>query len=123
MALRQLAVFMNAGSYVMRPKSSSDALICRRSIALMVPSSIGSSYFFPVRLSTIVSVSAIEVSSDVWSVSVVFARPLCRIYRLGGHAIGAVRPARKVLELASLAAEGSPFGLCRILPAEDAQRR
>ena len=49
---------MNAGSYVISPKSSAPVLIWRRSIARMVPSWIGSSYFFPVRLSVIVSVSA-----------------------------------------------------------------
>ena len=59
MALRQLAVFMNAGSYVIRPKSSGPVLICRRSMARMVPSWMGSSYFFPVRLSTIERVSGI----------------------------------------------------------------
>src|SRR5678815_650614 len=139
MELRQFAVFMNAGSYVMRPKSSSDVLIWRRSPALIVPSWMGSSYFLPVRLSTIVSVSAIEVSvvcfkssigrsvaicsshvpSDFRSVRIVFASPGRRIHRLGGHAIGAVRPARQVLQLAPLAAEGSPLRLHRILPAED----
>src|SRR5438046_1610927 len=60
-ALRQLAVFMNAGSYVMRPKSSEPVRICRRSIARTAPSVIGSSYVFPVRLSVTVSVSGIVV--------------------------------------------------------------
>ncbi len=138
MELRQFAVFMKAGSYVIRPKSSSDALICRRSMALMVPSWMGSSYFLPVRLSTIVSVSAIEVSSrpsrsavapSGWSgrqtrsVRIVLASSGRRIHRLRSHAIGAVRPARQILQLAALAAEGSPFRLHRMLPAEDAQRR
>src|SRR5690242_7731208 len=64
MALRQAAVFMNAGSYVMRPKSSASVLICRRSVARIVPSVIGSSYFFPVRLSVTVRVLlAIERAS------------------------------------------------------------
>src|SRR5713101_7890443 len=64
MALRQAAVFMNAGSYVMRPKSSPSVLICRRSVARIVPSVIGSSYFFPVRLSVTVRVLlAIERAS------------------------------------------------------------
>jgi hypothetical protein len=38
MRLRQAAVFVNAGSYVMSPNSSAITLICRRSIARMVPS-------------------------------------------------------------------------------------
>ena len=38
MALRQFAVFMNAGSYVISPKSSASVLICRRSMARIVPS-------------------------------------------------------------------------------------
>src|SRR5689334_16002131 len=58
-ALRQLAVFMNAGSYVINPKSSGPVLICRRSMARTVPLWIGSSYFFPVRLSVIERVSGI----------------------------------------------------------------
>src|SRR6476619_4706297 len=41
----------------MRPKSSSCVLILRSSVALMVPSSIGTSYCFPVRLSVTVRVS------------------------------------------------------------------
>ncbi len=56
--LRQDAVFMNAGSYVIIPNSSGTTLICRRSIARIVPSWMGISYCLPVRLSVIVSVSA-----------------------------------------------------------------
>jgi hypothetical protein len=41
-ALRQLAVLRNAGSYDNSPKSSSDTLIWRRSIARMALSVIGS---------------------------------------------------------------------------------
>src|SRR3954469_2077143 len=144
MELRQFAVFMNAGSYVIRPKSSSDALICLRSIALMVPSWMGRSYFLPVRLSTIVSVSAIAVpsvnlqssalepggarrgrsahrTSEV--IRVVFGGREVGVDRVRSRAIGAVRPARQVLQLAALAAEGPPLRLHRIAPAEDAQRR
>src|SRR5688500_10359829 len=58
MALRQEAVFMNAGSYVMSPKSSSSTLIFLRSSALIVPSLMGSSYVLPVRLSLMVRLSA-----------------------------------------------------------------
>jgi hypothetical protein len=43
MALRQAAVFMKAGSYVLRPKSSSASFICRKSSALTVSSSMGTS--------------------------------------------------------------------------------
>src|SRR5205085_2690336 len=57
MALRHAAVFMKAGSYVIRPKSSAPLLIWRRSIARIVPSLIGRSYVLPVRLSVIVRVS------------------------------------------------------------------
>src|SRR6266516_1421729 len=57
MALRHAAVLTNPGSYVMSPASSADVLICRRSMARTVPSWTGSSYCFPVRLSTTVRVS------------------------------------------------------------------
>ena len=56
MLLRHDAVFMNAGSYVINPKSSGPALICRRLIARIVPSSTGTLYVLPVRLSVMVSV-------------------------------------------------------------------
>src|SRR3954454_19473002 len=56
-AERQEAVFMNAGSYDMTPKSSSSTLISRSAVARMVPSSRGTSYVRPVRLSVIVSES------------------------------------------------------------------
>jgi hypothetical protein len=41
MALRHDAVLVNAGSYVIKPKSSLSVRIWRRSIARTVPSSIG----------------------------------------------------------------------------------
>ncbi len=50
------AVFRNAGSYVIMPKSSGLTLIFRRSIALIVSFSIGTTYSLPVRLSRIVRV-------------------------------------------------------------------
>src|SRR5438128_3471199 len=56
-ALRHAAVFMNAGSYVIRPKSPSPVLSLRRPVARIVPSAIGMSVLFPVRLSVMVSVS------------------------------------------------------------------
>jgi hypothetical protein len=55
--LLHAAVFIYAGSYVIIPNSSAVTLIWRRSVALIVPSWIGTSYFLPVRLSVIVSVS------------------------------------------------------------------
>src|SRR3990172_3337309 len=56
MALRQEAVLVNAGSYTINPKSSSDTLIWRKSIALTMPSDVGIWYVRPVRLSVMVSV-------------------------------------------------------------------
>ena len=52
---RHDAVFMYAGSYVIRPKSPSSTLMSRRAGARIVPSSIGISYVRPVRLSVTVS--------------------------------------------------------------------
>src|SRR5437588_5410023 len=54
---RQEAVAMYAGSYVIRPKSSSLTLMLRSSVARIVSSSIGISYCFPVRLSVMVRLS------------------------------------------------------------------
>src|SRR5262249_46192177 len=118
-ALRHSAVFMNAGSYVIRPKSSGPVLIWRRSIARMVPSWIGRSYFLPVRLSTIVSVSAIGVSVVSGFVVIVVGIG----HRLRGNPIPAVRPARQVLELAALAAERPPLRIDGVSAAEDADSR
>src|SRR5262245_57841310 len=56
-ALRHDAVLRNAGSYDISPPSPSAALIWRRSGARIVPSTIGSVYSRPVRLSVIVRVS------------------------------------------------------------------
>jgi hypothetical protein len=51
---------MNAGSYVIRPEVVCAGLdLAQVHRAESVPSWIGKSYFFPVRLSVIVSVSAI----------------------------------------------------------------
>lgn len=41
-ALRVDAVFMNAGSYASSPKSSEPVRICRKSVARMAPSTMGS---------------------------------------------------------------------------------
>src|SRR5271157_526381 len=57
MALWQEAVFINAGSYVIRPKSSGPVLIWRRSMARIVPREMGIEYVCSVRLSMIVRVS------------------------------------------------------------------
>src|ERR1051326_1592364 len=103
------AVFMNAGSYVIIPNSSCVTLIWRRSVALMAPSWIGTSYFFPVRLSVMVSVSAIGR-----------IRLLRR--RLARHGIATGQPPSQVRHLAALAAEWTPRRVRRLLPAVDAQR-
>src|SRR5688572_2899279 len=59
MRLWQAAVFVKAGSYVIRPKSSSPVLIWRRSMARMVPCLTGISYVLPVRLSVMVRESLV----------------------------------------------------------------
>src|SRR6185312_7124095 len=110
MALRQLAVLRNAGSYVIRPKSSADVLSVRRSIARMVPSVSGTSYVLPVRLSVIVRVSAIVVVV-AGRVGDLFTR----------NAVGLAGPSRQILSFASLAAERPPGGIDRMLPAVNAQ--
>src|SRR5688500_10817745 len=53
---------MKAGSYVVNPTSSFGVLFCLRSVALMTPSLIGTSYCLPVRLSVMVRVSAIAAA-------------------------------------------------------------
>src|SRR5215467_8300091 len=94
---------MNAGSYVMSPKSSAPVLICRRSIARMVPFWTGSSYCLPVRLSVIVNVSGIRL--------------LFR-HRFPGYAVRPVGPSGQILGLAPLAAERPPRRIDRMLAAE-----
>jgi hypothetical protein len=76
----------------------------------MVPSVTGTSYCCPVRLSVIVSVSAIGVGYLFLIVQ-----------RVGGHTIGLVGPAREVLHPATLAAERTPGRIHRVAPAEHAQ--
>src|SRR6185436_9995614 len=110
MALRQLAVLRNAGSYVMRPKSSGAVLIFLRSIARIVPSVTGTSYVLPVRLSLIVRVSAIVV-----------VRLVALWDRVGRHAVGLVGPSRQILQFAALAAERPPVGHDRMAPAVNTQ--
>ena len=56
-ALRHDDVFRYAGSYDSSPPSPSATLILARSVARIAPSTIGSEYSRPVRLSTIVRVS------------------------------------------------------------------
>src|SRR5437667_12908184 len=118
MALLQFAVFMNAGSYVMSPTSSADVLICRRSMARIVPFWIGRSYFLPVRLSVTVSVSAIVRST--------FAFVLFRFvrfrYRVARNPVSAGGPAGQILQLAPLAAERPIRLVNRMPPAQHAQR-
>src|SRR4030095_16091472 len=55
--LRGDAVFVKAGSYASRPKSSGPVRIWRKSMARIAPSTIGTSYCLPVRLSTTVRLS------------------------------------------------------------------
>src|SRR5687768_3321962 len=103
---------MNAGSYVIIPNSSAATLIWRRSVALIVPSWIGTSYFLPVRLSVIVSVSGMR--------SVVRLR--LGVHRLSRHSVTARNPPPQIRHLAALAAERTPGRIDRLLPAVDAQR-
>src|SRR5579871_987206 len=110
MRLTQAAVFWYAGSYVIRPKSSEDVLIWRRSMARMAPCSIGTSYFLPVRLSVIVRVSAISAGASRFvSVDVVSDTVTRRIScRCSWDPIGAGQPAIEIDQLTSLAAERVP---------------
>src|SRR3954469_3207502 len=92
-AERHDAVFVYAGSYVIRPKSSSSTLIWRKSMARTVPSVISISYVWPVRLSVTVSVSAPlartpSPAAVAW-VSVLIASP-----GMGGHEQQILRRAR-----------------------------
>src|SRR5262245_3760470 len=109
--LRHAAVFMNAGSYVIIPNSSDATLIWRRSVALIMPSWTGTSYFLPVRLSVIVSVSGIRL-----------VRRALVDCRLRGHAVAARQPPSQVGHPAALAAERPPRRVHRFLPAVDAPR-
>src|SRR5215218_474087 len=121
MRLRHAAVFMNAGSYVTRPPSSWPILIWRRSVARMAPSAIGSSYVLPVRLSVIVSVSAIKRKVAVVSSFSVFAG-VRGWYWIAGDPVAAVCPPRQVLVATALAAERPPPRLHGTPAAQDAQR-
>src|SRR5262245_20314067 len=114
MALRQFAVFMNAGSYVIRPKSSAPFLIWRRSIARIVPSWMGSSYCLPVRLSTIVRVAAMAIGLRVLLVAV------GRL--VAGDPVAPVSPLAEVEQLAALAAERPPLRVHGTCPAQHAHR-
>src|SRR3954449_12199567 len=69
-SLRHAAVFVKAGSYVIRPKSSSSTFIWRKSIAFTVPSVISTSYVSPVRLSV--------TESELLPSAVATAPPLSR---------------------------------------------
>src|SRR5262249_48126783 len=94
------------------PNSSAATLICRRSVALIVPSWMGTSYFLPVRLSVIVSVSAI-------------GRHVRRALvgrRLPGDGVAARQPPSQVGHPAAFAAERAPRRVHRSLPAVDAPR-
>src|SRR3954465_570403 len=122
MRLRHAAVLMKAGSYVMRPVSSSPALICFRSVARIAPSLIAMSYCLPVRLSVIVSVSAINRRYERSDESVGPGVVVRIRHRIAGGTIVAIRPPRQVFVPAPLAAERPPSGVYRMLTAQDAQR-
>src|SRR5436190_6990461 len=94
------------------PNSSAVTLIWRRSVALIVPSWMGTSYCLPVRLSVIVSVSGI--GSHV--------RPALVGGRLPGHVVAARQPSSQVGQLATLAAERPPLRVRRFPSAVDAPR-
>src|SRR5215467_6012318 len=94
------------------PNSSAVTLIWRRSVALIVPSWIGTSYCRPVRLSVIVSVSGIRRHVRRGLVG----------RRLPGHAVAARQPPSQVRHPAALAAERPPRRVRRIPPAVDASR-
>src|SRR5687767_2636419 len=135
MALRQAAVFRKAGSYVLSPASSEPALICLRSVARIAPSLMGTSYCLPVRLSVIVSVSAMLKSSVVSRQSSVVSRQSSVVsgvafaglgvlrYRLGRHAIATVDPPGEILKLAAFAAEGNPRCLGELAAAKNTDAR
>src|SRR5262245_40190051 len=93
------------------PNSSAATLICRRSVALIVPSWIGTSYCLPVRLSVIVRVSGM-----------IHVRHALVGRRLSGHAVAARQPPSQVRHPAAVAAEGAPRRVHRFLPAVDAPR-
>src|SRR6476660_5019436 len=104
----------------MSPVSSCPALICFRSVARIAPSLMGTSYCLPVRLSVMVSVSAITkgafssrivVGAVTGFVGVFIRRGRQRLRR---HAIVAVYPLRQILQLAALAAERLPCRLHRV---------
>src|SRR5205085_3344984 len=114
--LLHAAVFMNAGSYVIIPNSSAVTLIWRRSVARMVPSWIGISYCLPVRLSVMVSVSAI--GGGALQIVLVRAR---RGWGVRGHTIFLAEPPTQVRHLAALAAERLPRGIDGPLAAIHAQ--
>src|SRR5687767_2015481 len=92
------------------PNSSEVTLICRRSAARMVPSWIGISYCLPVRLSVIVSVSAIESRRCFLVVVLVRGRFVVGIV---GHTIVLGEPPPEVRHPAAFAAEWPPWSLGR----------
>src|SRR3954467_14577666 len=94
------------------PNSSAVTLTCRRSVALMAPSWIGTSYCLPVRLSVIVSVSGISRHVRFGLIG----------RRLPGHVVAARQPPSQVGHLAAFAAERPPRRVRRALPAVDAPR-
>src|SRR5688572_31836726 len=88
----------------------------------MAPSAIGTSYCLPVRLSVMVSVSAIRTRNPGLGVGVGVRVAVGRGKRLSGDAITPVGPSRQILVPASLAAEGTPLLALRMPAAQRAQR-
>src|SRR5687768_7286685 len=90
----------------------------------MVPCWIGISYCRPVRLSVIVSVSAMRDLSRVRNRPSVVAGIRGGVGRrlLHGHAVRLGQPASEVSEPAAFAAEGTPRGIDRLAPAVHAER-
>src|SRR5690242_13717848 len=84
----------------------------------MAPSVMGISYCFPVRLSVMVSVSAITASGvRVWVIIGIGIR-----YRIAGNPVAAIHPSGQVLVAAPFTAERPPARVHGTRPALDAQR-
>src|SRR2546425_3541979 len=79
---------------------------------------MGISYCFPVRLSVMVSVSAITTSGvRVWISIGIGVR-----YRVAGHPVASIHPSGQVLVPAPFAAERPPARVHGTRPAQDAKR-
>src|SRR5687768_13771839 len=90
----------------------------------MTPSVTGTSYCLPVRLSVIVSVSAINRSVRELVVGIgAGVRVAVRTRdRVAGDPVTSIRPSRQVFLAAALAAEGAPPLVAPLPAAQHAQR-